>query len=345
MASFLARRLGAMLLTMLCLTFVVFYLVNLEPNLRKLAISQTEMHATDQELESWLTKNGYRRPFFERYAAWLGVWPKQPNVDPSTGVATPRFSFCDEPKTPTFSGVLQGDLGCSTKFKTKVVNKLGPAVKATAILMFWVLVVMIPTALAIGVIAGMREGSRADRALSVLSIATTSTPEYVSGVVLTVIFATWLGWLNGSAASATEGHLTFYNFALPVATVAILGMGYVARMTRASMIEVMNAQYIRTARLKGLGFPAIVLKHALRNALIAPFTVIMLLFPWLLTGVVIVEVMFRYQGFGQALVDAAGNNDIDLLLGCSLVSVILVLLTQLISDIGYAYLNPRIRVH
>ncbi len=110
-------------------------------------------------------------------------------------------------------------------------------------------------------------------------------------------------------------------------------------------IEVMNAQYIRTARLKGLSFPAIVLKHALRNALIAPFTVIMLLFPWLLTGVVIVEVMFRYQGFGQALVDAAGNNDIDLLLACSIVSVALVLLTQLISDVGYAWLNPRIRVH
>ena len=345
MASFLAHRLGAMLLTMLCLTLVVFYLVNLEPNLKKLAISQTEMHASDQELEGWLVKNGYRRPFFVRYAAWLGIWPKQPAIDPRTGVATPRFSFCDEPKTPRFSGVLQGDLGCSTKFKVKVVDKLGPALKATAILMFWVLAVMIPAALAIGVIAGMREGSRTDRALSVLSIATTSTPEYVSGVVLTIIFATWLGWLNGSAASATEGHVTFYNFALPVATVAIYGAGYVARMTRASMIEVMNAQYIRTARLKGLGFPAIVLKHALRNALIAPFTVIMLLFPYLLTGVVIVEVMFRYQGFGQALVDAAGNNDIDLLLGCSLVSVVLVLLTQLISDIGYAYLNPRIRVH
>jgi peptide/nickel transport system permease protein len=345
MASFLARRLGVMLLTMLCLTLVVFYLVNLEPNLRKLAISQTEMHSSDQQLESWLVRNGYRRPFLERYAAWLGLWPKEPNIDPKTGVSTPRFSFCDEPKTPKFSGVLQGDLGCSTMFKVKVVDKLGPAVKATAILMFWVFVVMIPTALAIGVIAGMREGSRTDRALSILSIVTTSTPEYVSGVVLTIVFAAWLGWLNGSAAAATEGHLSFYNFALPVATVAILGIGYVARMTRASMIEVMNAQYIRTARLKGLSFGAVVLKHALRNALIAPFTVIMLLFPWLLTGVVIVEVMFRYQGFGQALVDAAGNNDIDLLLACSLVSVVVVLLTQLISDIGYAWLNPRIRVH
>ena len=157
MASFLARRLGAMLLTMLCLTLVVFYLVNLEPNLKKLAISQTEMHASDRELESWLVKNGYRRPFLVRYAAWLGIWPKQPNIDPATGVATGRFSFCDEPKTPMFSGVLQGDLGCSTKFKVKVVDKLGPALEATATLMFWVLTVMIPAALAIGVIAGMRE--------------------------------------------------------------------------------------------------------------------------------------------------------------------------------------------
>jgi peptide/nickel transport system permease protein len=345
MASFLARRFGVMLLTMLCLTLIVFYLVNLGPNLRKLAISQTEMHATDQELESWLRKNGYRRPFLERYAIWLGVWPKAPNVDPATGAATARFSWCDEPTTPKLSGVLEGDLGCSTKFKIKAIDKLGPALEATGLLMFWVMALMIPVALAIGVISGMREGSRSDRALSVISIATTSTPEYVTGVVLSIIFATWLGWLNGSAASATEGHLSFYNFTLPVVTVSIYGMGYVARMTRASMIEVMNAQYIRTARLKGLSFAAIVLKHALRNALIAPFTVIMLLFPWLLTGVVIVEVMFRYQGFGQALVDAAGNNDIDLLLACSIVSVTLVLVTQLISDVGYAWLNPRIRVH
>ncbi len=344
MLLFLARRLGVMLLTMLCLTLIVFFLVNLEPNLKKLAISQTEMHASSEELESWLVKNGYRRPFIERYAMWLGAWPKQPNLDPATGVATPRFSFCDEPATAGFSGVIQGDLGCSTKFRVKVIDKLWSALRATGILMFWVMVVMIPVALFVGVVSGMREGSRTDRSLSVLSIATTSTPEYVSGVVLSIIFATWLGWLNGSAAAATEGRLSFYNFALPVATVAIYGMGYVARMTRASMIEVMNAQYIRTARLKGLGFTAIVLKHALRNALIAPFTVIMLLFPWLLTGVVIVEVMFRYQGFGQALVDAAGNNDIDLLLACSLVSVTLVLITQLISDIGYAHLNPRIRV-
>ena len=344
MAVFLLRRLGLMALTMLCLTMIVFYLVNLEPNLRKLAISQTEMHATSAELESWLQRHGYRRPFFERYAAWIGVWPKQPNIDPETGKAMARFGYCDEPTTPAFSGVLEGDFGCSTKFQVKVWTKLGPALEATGLLMFWVMAVMVPVALVIGVLSGMREGSRLDRVLSVMSIATTSTPEYVSGVVLTIIFATWLHWLNGSAASATGDHITFYNFTLPVITPALYGMGQVARMTRASMVEVMSAQYIRTARLKGLSFAAVVLKHALRNAMIAPFTVIMLLFPWLLTGVVIVEVMFRYQGFGQALVDAAGNNDIDLLLSCSIVSVVLVLITQLISDVGYAYLNPRIRL-
>jgi len=342
--TFILRRIGLILLTMLCLTLVVFFLINLDPNLKKLAISQTEMRATSEQLESWLQRNGYRQNFFVRYGQWLGVMPKQPVIDPATGEAKPRFNFCNEPSVPTFSGVLQGDFGCSTKFKTTVASKLFPALGATGLLMFWVMVTMVPIALIIGIFAGMREGSRTDRTLSVASIATTATPEYVSGVIFAVVFASWLGWLNGSAASATAQGITFYNFTLPVMTMAIYGIGYIARMTRASMVEVMTQQYIRTARLKGLSFGNVVVKHALRNALIAPFTVIMLQFPWLLTGVVIVETMFRYQGFGFTLVEAAGNNDIDLLLGCSLVSVFVVLVTQLISDIGYAYLNPRIRV-
>ena len=345
MLTFILRRLGTMLLTMLCLTLVVFFMVNLEPNLRKLSISQLDMRSTQEHLESWLQKNGYRENFFVRYGQWLGVVQKQPNVDPATGETVPRFSYCNEPAEPYFGGILQGNFGCSTKFKTTVASKLFPALAATGKLMFWVMVTMVPISLLIGILAGMREGTRTDRTLSVASIATTATPEYVSGVIFTVIFASWLGWLNGSAASATgSSGINFYNFTLPVMTMAIYGIGYIARMTRASMVEVMTQQYIRTARLKGLSFSNVVVKHALRNALIAPFTVIMLQFPWLLTGVVIVETMFRYQGFGFTLVEAAGNNDIDLLLGCSLVSVFVVLFTQLISDIGYAYLNPRIRV-
>ena len=344
MLTFIIRRLGVMALTMLCLTVIVFFMISLEPNLKKLAISQTEARATQEQLDSWLQRNGYRQGFWTRYGQWLGIMPKQPNIDQATGQPVARFVFCDEPAVATYSGVLQGDFGCSTKFRTKVESKLFPALRATGILMFWVLVTMVPISLLIGVLAGMREGSRTDRTLSAVSILTTATPEYVSGVIFAVIFASWLGWLNGSAASATTQGVNFYNFTLPVMTMAVYGTGYIARMTRASMVEVMSQQYIRTARLKGLTFGAVVLKHALRNALIAPFTVIMLQIPWLLTGVAVVENMFRYQGFGFTLVEAASNNDIDLLLACSLISVIVVLLTQLLSDIGYAFLNPRIRV-
>ena len=212
--------------------------------------------------------------------------------------------------------------------------------------MFWVMVVMVPVALIIGVLAGMREGSKLDRSLSTFSIATTATPEYVSGVILIAVFASsmvGLKWFKGTASSAMD-NITFENFFLPVITIALYGIGYIARMTRASMTEVMTAQYIRTARLKGVSFGNVVMKHALRNALIAPFTVIMLQFPWLLNGVVIVETLFNYKGFGWTLVSAAGNNDIDLLLGCSVVAVFVVLVTQLISDIGYVFLNPRIRI-
>ena len=168
----------------------------------------------------------------------------------------------------------------------------------------------------------------------------------MSGVIFIVVFSSslvGLKWFKGTATSAVD-NITFDNFTLPVATMVLYGMGYIARMTRASMAEVMTAQYIRTARLKGVSFPGVVLKHALRNALIAPFTVIMLQFPWLLTGVVIVETLFNYKGFGWTLVQGASNNDIELLLGCSIVAVIVVLVTQLISDIGYVFLNPRIRV-
>jgi peptide/nickel transport system permease protein len=316
MLVFLLKRLGVMILTALWLTLIVFSLVNLKPNLVKLAKEQTGSRITGQQVEVWLDQNGYKRPLFVRYGEWLG-------------------------------GVVTGDFGHSTRFNAPVSDIVWPRLWLTAKLMFWVMVVMVPGALLLGVLAGMREGSTQDRVLSTIAIGTTSTPEYVSGVVLTVIFASQtvgLQWFSGSATSAADDGITLYNFALPVLTIAIYGMGYIARMTRASMAEVMTQQYIRTARLKGVSFRGVVLRHALRNALIAPFTVIMLQFPWLLTGVVIVETLFNYRGFGWLLIEAAGNNDINLLLACSIVAVVIVLVTQLISDIGYVYLNPRIRV-
>jgi peptide/nickel transport system permease protein len=337
-----------MILTALCLTFVVFFLTNLYPNLEKLAKFQGNQRMTDAQVESWLDARGYLQPLPVKYGQWLGVLPGHLNVTEGgqmLGRCVER-GMSDPEEVPRFCGVLQGDWGDSTVFRDEVADIVGQNLGYTGWLMFYVMLLMVPSALIVGVLAGMREGSKLDRGLSTFSIATTATPEYVSGVIFIAVFASsavGLRWFKGTATSAME-QITFENFFLPVLTIALYGMGYIARMTRASMTEVMTAQYIRTARLKGVSFPNIVLRHALRNALIAPFTVIMLQFPWLLNGVVIVETLFNYKGFGWTLVQAASNNDIELLLGCSVVAVIVVLLTQLISDIGYVYLNPRIRI-
>ena len=347
MGLFILRRLGVMILTALCLTFIVFWLTNLGPNLEKLAKTQGNFRMAESEVESFLGNRGYTDNIFYKYGQWLGVAPGY-IIEGTDGKTRGRCEIQGEPleDAPRFCGILQGDWGYSTVFKRENSEVIARGLNLTGFLMFWVMVVMVPSALILGVLSGMREGSRLDRSLSTFSIMTTATPEYVSGVIFIAIFsssAVGLKWFKGSATSAMED-ANFVNFTLPVVTIALYGMGYIARMTRASMTEVMTAQYIRTARLKGVAFKDIVMKHALRNALIAPFTVIMLQFPWLLNGVVIVETLFNYKGFGWTLVQAAGNNDIELLLGVSVASVVVVLVTQLISDIGYVYLNPRIRI-
>ncbi|MDH5798304.1 MAG: ABC transporter permease [Paracoccaceae bacterium] len=347
MGLFIIRRLGVMLLTALCLTFVVFFLTNLHPNLEKLAKSEGNMRMTDEQVESWLGKNGHLQALPVKYGQWLGVLPGFVFKD-DDGKTSGRCINANNPpeSAPRFCGILQGNWGNSTVAKEPVSDVVSRRLALTGKLMLWVMILMVPSALLLGVLAGMREGSKLDRTLSTFSIASTATPEYVSGVILIAVFASsafGLKWFKGTATSAMD-NANFENFFLPVLTIALYGMGYIARMTRASMTEVMTAQYIRTARLKGVSFRNIVLKHALRNALIAPFTVIMLQFPWLLNGVVIVETLFNYKGFGWTLVQAAGNNDIETLLACSVVAVFVVLVTQLISDIGYVFLNPRIRI-
>ncbi len=361
MGLFILRRLGVMILTALCLTFIVFFLTNLYPNLEKLAKTQGNFRMSDEAVSSYLGDRGYLQPLPVKYAQWLGVMPGFVH-ETEDGK---KLGRCVRPgvapeDTPRFCGILQGDWGFSTVSKEPVANVLGGRLANTGKLMFWVMVVMVPSALIIGVLAGMREGSRTDRTLSTVAITTTATPEYVSGVIfiallassrygLSPLLAEW-GLIEGKTlfkgtAKTAMDDANLRNFTLPVLTRALYGMGYIARMTRASMAEVMTAQYIRTARLKGVSFRNIVVKHALRNALIAPFTVIMLQIPWLLNGVVIVESLFSYSGFGWTLVSAAGNNDIDMLLAVSVISVVVVLITQLISDIGYVYLNPRISVN
>jgi peptide/nickel transport system permease protein len=130
---------------------------------------------------------------------------------------------------------------------------------------------------------------------------------------------------------------------LPVTVLVLYNFGYYTRMTRASMAEVMTSQYVRTAVLKGLPFQRVVVKHALRNALIAPFTVMILQLNYLLSGIIVTEVFFAYDGFGQAIYQAALFGDIYIVQAGAMVAVFVAVLSQFISDIGYTYLNPRIR--
>lgn len=302
------KRLASMLLIMLVVSFLLFALF--EADKLEVAGKVLGPYSSVEQREIWLEDNGYNEPFLKRYALWV-------------------------------FDVLRGDFGQSIQLKVPVSQVLGDRLANTGILALALFVLMIPIALTMGIFAGMKEGSFRDRAISVTAVATTSIPEFASATFLTAIFVFWLGWLPGTS-SMTSG-FEWQQLVLPVGVLLLYDVGYVARMTRASMAEVMTSQYVRTAILKGIPYRRVILKHALRNALIAPFTVIMLQLNWLLSGVIVVEVFFAYKGFGSLLYDAALFGDIYLIEACTLVAVFVAVFSQFISDVGYTLLNPRIR--
>jgi peptide/nickel transport system permease protein len=308
MALFILRRFGAMVLTMLVVSVMLFLLLELTPG--SVATKVLGPYSSEEQRTLWLEAHGYFEPLWLRYITWLGKF-------------------------------VTGDFGESIRFKVPVADVLWPRLWNTAILGFWTFAVMIPLSLILGVLAGMREGSLLDRIISVTSIVTTSIPEFASAVFLAAIFVFWLGWLPGTS-TMTDG-FDWTQLVLPVTVLVLYDFGYVARMTRASMAEVMTTQYIRTAVLKGLPYRRVILRHALRNALIAPFTVITLQINWLLSGVIVVEFFFAYKGFGALLLEASLNQDIFLIEACAMVAVFVATTTQTIADLGYTYLNPRIR--
>jgi peptide/nickel transport system permease protein len=309
MISFAARRLGAMALTMLVVSVAVFALLEWIPG--NVATMVLGPYASEEQKQFWLGAHGYLDPAWRRYLDWLA-----------------RF--------------LQGDFGDSIRFKVPVEEILWPRLGRTALLGAAALAIIAPLSLTLGVLAGMREGSILDRMISLVSVITTSIPEFASAVFLAGVFVFWLEWLPG--ASTMSGGFDPIQLILPVLVLVIYDFGYVARMTRASMIDVMAAPYIRTAILKGLTRRRVVLRHGLRNALIAPFTVIMLQVNWLLSGVIVVEFFFAYKGFGALLLEAALNRDIFVIEACAMVAVFVAVATQALADIGYAVLNPRIRL-
>jgi peptide/nickel transport system permease protein len=304
----IGKRIGFMVITMIVVSMILFLLLEFSPG--SVATKVLGPYSSEEARQLWLERHGYFEPLWWRYGTWLGNF-------------------------------LSGEFGDSVRFKVPVSEILWPRLWNTAILGFWTFAIMIPLSLTLGVLAGMREGSKLDRVISIGSIITTSVPEFASTVLLSAIFVFGLKWLPGTS-SMTSG-FEFKQMILPVVVLILYDFGYIARMTRASMAEVMTTHYIRTAILKGLPYKQVIMKHALRNALIAPFTVIMLQINWLLSGVIVVEFFFAYKGFGALLLEASLNQDIFVIEACAMVAVFVAVASQTIADIGYTYLNPRIR--
>jgi peptide/nickel transport system permease protein len=314
MLALISRRLIQMVLIMAVASLILFVIFNTEEFKKKIAVAELGGFAVsalnEESYQNWLAEKGLDAPFYERYLTWIG-------------------------------DVFTGEFGHSFEKNTDIGPLLLDRLINTGILAFWVFALMIPISLILGVLAGMKEGSAQDRTISFISVFTTSIPEIATAIFLTVVFALGLGWLPAKSAM-TQG-FDWRQLVLPVLTLVLYDFGYVARMTRASMAEVMTSQYIRTAVLKGIPYQRVIMKHALRNALIAPFTVIVLQLNWLLSGVVVVEVFFEYDGFGKLLLEAALFGDVYVVQACTLVAVIVAVTSQIISDVGYTFLNPRIR--
>ncbi len=314
MIKLIGRRLVQMVLIMLTASIILFLIFDTDDFKKRIALAELGNFGlssmADEDYQAWLAKKGLDIPFHQRFLKWGG-------------------------------DVVTGDLGFSFEKDTEVGPLLLGRLKNTGILAFFVFALMIPLSLTLGVLGGMREGALLDRSLTFISVFTTSIPEIATAIILTVFLALGLGWFPPK--SAMINGFEFRQIVLPVLTLVIYDFGYVARMTRASMAEVMTSQYIRTAVLKGLPYRRVIMKHALRNALIAPFTVIVLQLNWILSGVVVVEVFFEYKGFGKLLLEAALFGDIYVVQACTLVAVVVAVLSQIISDIGYTFLNPRIR--
>ena len=336
MASFILRRLIGLVLTLVAASFLVFVVTEFSPG--NVARKTQGPYAVQEQVDLLYKNQHLNDPLLVRYLRWAGILTgviADPLQDPDLGL-----DFKDPRGNRYF-----GNFGYSTLYKAPVNDVLWPRLGNTAILAGLAFAAIVPLSLLLGILAGMREGSLADRAISVASIVFTSVPEFAAGVFLVAIFAVWLRWLPGtSPLESGAGWSIASQLVLPVTVLTLYDSGYVARMVRTSMAEVMTKPYVRTAVLKGLSQRTVILRHAARNAMIAPFTVIMLQINFLIGGVVVTELVFAYPGFGRMLLDASLFGDIALIEAATLVALLIATATQLISDVGYLLLNPQIRL-
>jgi peptide/nickel transport system permease protein len=305
MAAYLIRRLVISALILLGVSFITFFLLFVLPADPVRQIAGRS--ATAETVENIRQQLGLDKPFIVQYGRYLGA-------------------------------LLQGDMGRSYLQKTEVADLILSRLPATLLLMLGAIVCELVLGLTMGIVAALWRGRALDQTLMVTSFVTVSAPQFVVSLLLLYVFAVKLGWFP------IGGYGTFAHLVLPAVTLGILGSGWYSRMMRSSMIDVLRADYIRTARAKGLSRARIVLRHALPNAILPVIAMIGIDIGVFMGGIVVVESVFGWPGIGQLAWQAIQRVDIPIIMGVTLVSACAIVLGNLLADLIAPLIDPRIKL-
>ncbi|MEZ5777032.1 MAG: ABC transporter permease [Paracoccaceae bacterium] len=305
MAAYLVRRLVQSALILLGVSFITFFLLYVLPADPVRQIAGRS--ATAQTVQNIREQLGLDQPFIVQYARYLG-------------------------------GLVQGDLGRSYLQKTEVSSLIMSRLPASLLLMAGGILCELVLGLTMGVIAALRRGRALDQTLMIGSFVAVSAPQFVVSLLLLYVFAVRLGWFP------IGGYGTFAHLVLPALTLGVLGSGWYSRMMRSSMIEVLRADFIRTARAKGLTRRRVILRHALPNAILPIIAMIGIDIGIFMGGIVVVESVFGWPGIGQLAWQAIQRIDIPIIMGVTLVSACAIVLGNLLADLITPFIDPRIRI-
>ncbi len=314
MTRFILRRIIQALVVLLIMSFVIYSLIGLMPGDPIDVMIASNPGATPEVVAHLRAIYGLDQPIMLRYWHWLVA-------------------------------ALQGDLGFSRTHSQPVMEVLLPALWQTCQLMLASFVVSVVLAFILGIIAAMRPGGVVDNIVSLFAFAGISVPVFWLALVMILVFAVRLHWLPASGISTVgDGSFRdhFRHLLMPVATLALANTGQFTRFVRASMIETLRMDHVRTARAKGASEGRIVMVHALRNAMIPVVTVMALSFGALFSGALITETMFAQPGMGKMIYDSILGNDFNLALSGLLFATLVTLLSNLAADLAYGWLDPRI---
>jgi peptide/nickel transport system permease protein len=312
MARFILRRLGLAVITLWLISVLVFCSIQLLPG--NVGRSILGPLASPQNVAALNHQLGTDKPALTQYKDWA-------------------------------TGVVQGDFGTSQKLQVPVRPQLTAALRHSFELALVAFLLVVPLSLIGGTIAALRLGSAVDRGITVSGLSLSAVPEFVTGILLIVIFGIWLNvlpitatWEPGAGIGTQVQHLV-----MPAIALSGVLFGYIARMARAGMVEALDSDYVRTAVLKGLPNRTVIWRHAMRNALLPTITVIATQLGYLIGGLVVVEILFNYQGIGRLIFSAAAAHDVPMLEGGAMVVGAVYLFATLMADVLYSLLNPRIR--